>query len=169
MKSAAHFEKVSLEQFKQDWKKHNPDTTDADIESIYNDVKLPERSSKFSAGYDFFLPDGINVYTENDVMIPTGIRCVNMDDDMVLMMFPRSGLGSKYRFCLANSVGIVDADYSLSDNEGHIFMKMVNDGVLDLQLEKGKAFCQGILLRYSTVQDDNVEAVRNGGFGSSNK
>jgi len=86
----------------------------------------------------------------------------------VLMMYPRSGLGTKYRFCPSNLTGIIDADYAESDNEGHIFMKMVNDGLKVVDLNKGKAFCQGILLRYGVTKDDDTNTQRNGGFGSTN-
>ena len=45
--------KVSFEQFKGDWE----DTfgKQEDIRSIYEDIRLPERATSGSAGYDFLL------------------------------------------------------------------------------------------------------------------
>ncbi len=100
--------------------------------------------------------------------IPTGIR-VEMHDDWVLKCYPRSGLGFKYRLQLNNTVGIIDSDYFYSDNEGHIFARITNDSNegRTLELEAGKGFMQGIFVEYGITLDDDVTAVRNGGFGST--
>lgn len=173
MKSKARFEKVSFEQFKTDVVKNFPEYADNEeyIKGVYDGIKIPKRGTYISAGYDFFLPEGIYVPSGKAVLVPTGIRCVNMREDEVLMVFPRSGLGTKKRFCPANLTGIVDADYSTSDNEGHIFMKMVNDGNDVVDLDRGTAFCQGILLNYNITLDDDMNEThkRNGGFGSTDK
>lgn len=85
------------------------------------------------------------------------------------MCLPRSGLGFKYRLQFDNSVGIIDSDYSRSDNEGHIFAKLTNDGRegKTVSIKQGQAFMQGIINRYFVVDEDATEGVRNGGFGSS--
>jgi len=163
------FEKVSLEQFKEDWVKIFPEDKQNNkyIENIYNNIKLPKRATSKSAGYDFFIPMDAIFSIGGDMIIPTGIRCTNMPVREVLMIYPRSGLGSKYRFILANLTAIIDADYADSDNEGHIFIKMVNDGDEEIILDSGKAFCQGILLPYDVTIDDDNNKLRNGGFGST--
>ena len=89
----------------------------------------------------------------------------------VLQCYPRSGLGFKYRLQLNNTVGIIDSDYFYSDNEGHIFAKITNDskdGKM-LTVEVGQGFMQGIFVPFGITEDDNVTAVRNGGFGSTTK
>ena len=81
------------------------------------------------------------------------------------MCAPRSGLGFKYGMKLVNTVGIIDADYYQSDNEGHIMAKVsVSKSV---QVDTGKGFMQGIILPYFVTDDDSEDAVRNGGFGST--
>ena len=92
-----------------------------------------------------------------------------MPNNMVLMIYPRSSLGTKFRFIPCNLVGVIDADYSESDNEGHIFMCMVNDGDSNVNISEGQAFCQGILMEYKTTIDDNTNTKRNGGMGSTDK
>ena len=135
----------------------------------YEDIKLPKRATQYSAGYDIFAVDDIELNPGQTVLMPTGIR-VNIDTDKFLGIFPRSGLGFKYRVQLDNTIGIIDADYYASDNEGHIWLKITNDskdltnGVL---IKKGEAICQGIILPYFKVDDDNATESRNGGFGST--
>ena len=46
----------------------------------------------------------------NNIQLPTGIRC-KLDDGYVLKIYPGSSLGFKFRMSLANTVGIIDADY----------------------------------------------------------
>ncbi|MCD8380702.1 MAG: deoxyuridine 5'-triphosphate nucleotidohydrolase, partial [Lachnospiraceae bacterium] len=94
-----------------------------------------------------------------------------MEEDWVLQIFPRSGLGFKYRLQLNNTVGIIDADYYASDNEGHIFIKITNDSRegKTLLVPAGGAFAQGIFLQYGITEDDDVEEIRNGGFGSTSR
>ena len=162
------FEKVSFPQFEQDWKKQFPDDPAEKIRGIYDAVKLPRRATSGSAGYDFFLPAPIRLEAGESVLIPTGIR-VRMDPAWVLCCFPRSGLGFKFRLQMNNTVGIIDSDYYNSDNEGHIFCKIMNDSNEDkvVSLNKGDGFCQGIFVEYGITFDDDTNEERNGGFGST--
>ena len=68
-----------------------------------------------------------------------------------------------------NTVGIIDADYYGSDNEGHIFTKITCDAKSDkvLELAAGDAFMQAVFLPYGLTEDDDVADIRNGGFGST--
>ena len=100
--------------------------------------------------------------------VPTGIRC-EMQEDWVLKLYPRSGLGFKFRLQLNNTVGIIDSDYFHSDNEGHIFAKITNDSNENktLELKAGDSFMQGVFVEYGITVDDDADGVRNGGFGST--
>lgn len=89
----------------------------------------------------------------------------------MLKLYPRSGLGFKYRLRLNNTVGIIDSDYYNADNEGHIFVKLTNesnDGKT-LTLNAGDAFAQGVFVEYGITFDDDADAARHGGFGSTGK
>ena len=168
MQRVAKFEKVSFEQFKKDW----ADTfyvTDG-IEKIYEDIKLPKRATAGSAGYDFYAPMAFELKPGETIKIPTGIRAI-IDENWVLKIYSRSSLGFKYRLWLDNLTGIIDSDYSNSDNEGHIFIKVTNNSLEDkiVRIKRGDKFAQGIFVQYGTVIDDDVVEERNGGFGSTNK
>ena len=160
----ARFEKVTFEQFYKD-QSYTDDIKKA--KKIYDGIQHPQRSSIGSAGYDFYLPEKCNIGVGGAAMIPTGIRCVDMPKDIVLTLHARSGLGNKMGIVIKANIGIIDSDYSLSDNEGHIFVKLANTGDADVALDTRTAFCQGVFTQYFIVEDDYTEGIRNGGFGSS--
>lgn len=168
MQRVAQFEKVSFEQFRNDWE----DTFGQieNIEEIYSGIILPKRATAGSAGYDFYTPLAFELKPGESMKIPTGIRA-KMNDGWVLKIYPRSGLGFKFRLQMNNTVGIIDSDYYNSDNEGHIFCKIMNDSNENkiVSLEKGAGFCQGIFIEYGITIDDDVTDERNGGFGSTGK
>lgn len=178
MNRIAKFEKVSYQQFKKDWLDTFPnkftdwveDDIDKVVHNIYDSIKLPKRATSGSAGYDFFCPSYFAMRINESTKIPTGIRC-KIDNGWVLSAFPRSGHGFKIGVHLANTVGIIDEDYYESDNEGHIFIKLVNDSIMakPIEFQTGDAFCQGVFLLYGITVDDDVTEIRNGGFGSTSK
>ncbi|MBQ8327276.1 MAG: deoxyuridine 5'-triphosphate nucleotidohydrolase [Lachnospiraceae bacterium] len=170
MKRIAQFEKVSKERFMADFKDSFNEYSEDEIAAIYDGMALPKRATSGSAGYDFYTPITINLEPGETVKIPTGIR-VKMEDGWVLKLYPRSGLGFKYRLQLNNTVGIIDSDYYYSDNEGHIFAKITNDSNEGkyLRIEEKTGFMQGIFVEYGITFDDEVDTIRNGGFGSTTK
>ena len=166
----AKFYKVSYEQFEEGFLDYNANASKEIIHDIYNELKLPKRATKGSAGYDFYTPIDVYLKPGETLKIPTGIRC-EMNERWVLMIYPRSGLGFKYRLQLNNTVGVIDSDYFYSDNEGHIFIKITNDSnegkIVDVK--KGQGIAQGIFMQYGIVEDYDVSELRNGGFGSTTR
>jgi len=165
-KKIAKFEIVSFGQFKTGFDNESEEV----IKSLYDAIKLPKRATKGSAGYDFFAPFDITLAPGKTIKVPTGIRA-KMEDNYVLKLYPRSGLGFKYRLQLNNTVGIIDSDYYYSDNEGHIFAKITNDSNENktLEIKQGTGFMQGIFVEYGITIDDDATETRNGGFGSTTK
>ena len=192
------FEKVSFAQFKEDFEKVvGTDVKEDILQKIYDDIQLPKRSTSGSAGYDFMVPFDVELYRGSNIIVPTGIKAY-IDSDAFLALYPRSGMGFKYRVMLANTVGIIDSDYWMSDNEGHIMVKLtydgmkncyINSGVYDenkvvirsyvnndvvyqdspLVLNQGDKFVQGIFIPYGKTEDDEATTKRNGGMGSTGK
>ena len=133
----------------------------------YKDVKIPCRATKGSAGYDFYSPITVALKPGESAKIPTGIRC-KIDDGYVLQIYPRSSLGFKYQMSLLNTVGIIDSDYFNADNEGHIIVGIINRGNMDLVINKGDRFVQGIFYKYYLAKEEDNKQERHGGFGSTN-
>ena len=154
------FEKISKKEFEKEY-----------ICSIqeYEELELPTRGSKFSAGYDFHAPYRIVLEAGKCIKIPTLIKA-DMEEDEVLLIDVRSSLGFKHNVRLANTIGVGDKDYyNNPDNEGHIFIKLYNPNNYNIVLEQGDRFAQGIFIKYLITEDDTADKDRMGGIGSTGK
>ena len=140
------FEKISFNQFCKDVKKD---------EKLYDNYKIPSRSSKSTAGYDLFLIEDIEIKPNKIIKIPTGIKSY-YEEDEVLLIVVRSSTGFKYNIRLVNQIGVIDADYyNNKDNEGHIFVKIQNEGKETVKFKAGESIAQGIFMKYLTTNSDN--------------
>ena len=155
------FEKISFEQFKKD--------IIDDIE-LYESYDLPNRGTKCAAGYDFYALYDYTLKPGEIMKIPTGIKS-SMESDDVLLLIDRSSMGFKYNVRMCNQVGVIDADYyNNGNNEGHIWIKIQNEGDKDYIVKKGDAMIQGIFIKYLKVDNEvEIENERIGGIGSTNR
>lgn len=156
------FEKVSFAQYTEDVGYSN--------RMEWENIKLPKRATKMSAGYDFFSPIDFTLNPGENIRFPSGVRSY-IDEDKVLLIFPRSGAGFKHGIQLSNTVGVIDADFVFGQNEGDVSIKLVHTGVSNKPyvVNKGDAVCQGIIVQYFKTEDDFVEDERTGGLGSTDK
>ena len=126
-----------------------------------------------------FSPQPIEAYTLEEManltkrtkakptLVSTGVKCY-LDEGYYLELSVRSSTPLKYWIILANSVGIIDADYCDNpDNEGEIFFQVINLSPFPIQLRKGDIIGQGIIKKYEITDDDTAEGCRLGGFGST--
>ena len=163
----AMFQKVSFEEYKKARQKMFTvvgEYSDEELFEEWKNIKLPQRATIGSAGYDFSMPMTIDLASGEHVLIPTGIRA-KIAEGWVLMLFPRSGLGTKFGFALDNTVGIIDSDYFHADNEGHIMAKVHVDNML--RLSEGERFVQGVFIPFGIACNGNTTVARHGGFGST--
>lgn len=172
-----NFEKVSLDQFKEGVKRFTEDRlwtqvtsklSDEEIEKYYNELKLPDRSTAGSAGYDFYFPfEKFNLQPKETIVFPTGIK-VNIIGDYFLGIFPKSGLSFDYKVRLDDTVAIVDADYVQAPNEGHIYLKLTNENKHKVcMIHQNMKIVQGIFIPFALTYDDTVVTRRTGGMGHS--
>lgn len=170
----AKFEKVSFEQFEKDINHFYPSNDINNLRVLYDNLELPNRSTQMSAGYDFHMPVTLNIDSSSEdqiktvAMIPTGIKA-KIDEGWVLNLFPRSSYGLKYNMRLINTVGIIDADYYNSDNEGHIIICLEFSVNQPITIDFNERFCQGLFIKYGLAYENEVTDIRNGGFGSTDK
>ncbi len=159
MNPIARFARISMQQYAKDFAIFN-------TKMLPDDIPLPRRATEGSAGYDFACPVWVRLEPGETRIVPTGIRAL-IQPGWVLMICPRSSLGRKYGMRLANTVGIIDSDYALAENEGHILAAVVNGGDEPLILNPGDRFCQGIFLPFGIAEEEEVTARRTGGYGST--
>lgn len=151
------FEKIREEIFNRDVPNGN-----------YNDIVLPKRSTKYSAGYDFYSIMDFKLNPGERKVIPTGIKCI-MNDNEYLAIYIRSSLGFKYNVRMCNQVGIIDKDYYGNiENDGHMMVALQNEGDKILEIKKGDRFAQCIFTPYYITDDDTANGDRLGGIGSTN-
>ena len=141
-------------------------TDDGFLRQALESLKMPSRATVGSAGYDICTPLGFTLNPGKSVIIPTGLRC-QMPQDVVLMVYPRSGLGFKHGIRLANTTGIIDSDFYYSNSKGHILLKLCNGGGKAVLIRPNERICQGVFTHYLTTDDDDATGVRHGGFGST--
>lgn len=145
------FEKISFKQFAKDIK---------DDIKLYNDIKIPQRDSDYTAGYDIYLLEDIKLEKNEIKKIPTGLKCY-FGKDEVLLLVVRSSMGFKYNIRLCNQVGVIDADYyNNEDNEGHIWLMVQNEGDKSVELKKEEVIAQGIFMKYLTTNSDETLKIK---------
>ena len=143
---------------------------------------LPKRATAASAGYDLsaaettIVPSIWNLKkTDKESIIPsvlvsTGVKAY-MPKDEYLMLVNRSSGPLKNNLSLPNGIGIIDSDYyNNPNNEGEIFVQLINYGLEDFKIKKGERIAQGIFSPYKKVDnEEELEDKRLGGFGSTGK
>ena len=143
-----YFEKISFDQFKKDI---------ADDKELYEEYSLPKRETKSAAGYDFKAIMDFSIKPGETKKIPTGIKAY-MKEDEFLMIIVRSSTGFKYNVRLVNQVGIIDQDYyNNKDNEGHMWVKLQNEGDKEYVVKKGEGFAQCLFANYLTVSNEDED------------
>lgn len=138
---------------------------------IYDKLKLPKRATVGSAGYDFSFPTRIKAKQGLQFTLPTGIawKAGDVNERLVLSIYPRSSFGIRYRFREPNLVSIIDSDYyGCAKNGGHIHMHLANEGDNgELLVQPFIAYAQGVITNYYITEDDDTTATRVGGVGST--
>lgn len=101
-------------------------------------------------------------------LVPTGIKC-KLPDNLYLKLVVRSSLPLNHGLMLANSEGIIDADYYENPaNDGEIFFQLYNFSPYNILLKKGDRIGQGIISSYYTTEnEEEIATTRAGGFGST--
>ena len=136
------------------------------------EINLPERKTKYSAGYDIEAAEDVIIPSFkkgiNPTLVKTGIKVYMPDDEVVLLY--NSSNPKKKGLIMANSVGVIDKDYyGNPDNDGHIMFAFYNIKEEDIEIKKGEAIGQALFQKYLITDNDKAEGKRMGGFGSTRK
>lgn len=129
---------------------------------------LPKRATRKSAGFDFFTKVDVILKPNRVTYIHTDVKC-ELADDEVLLIFPRSSMAIKNGVVMANTVGVIDADYfENTDNDGNITiaLRWITESEKNMPLREKTRIAQGVVVKYQT-DGEPVEAERTGGIGST--
>ena len=165
------FERISINEYQKTVSEEFKTRNEIISFQNYDALQIPRRATRGSAGYDFFSPVSFQLKAGETIKIPTCMKC-QLNQGNVLMLFPRSSYGFKYRMQLDNTVGIIDQDYyNNTSNEGHIYIKITNDSKnnTDFTINQGDAFAQGIIMPFILTDDDKTTHPRTGGIGSTSQ
>lgn len=137
------------------------------------EINLPIRKTKSSAAYDLEAAEDIVLPSfekgSKPILIPTGLKAYMQPDEM-LVIVPRSSSPKKQGISYPHSMGVIDADYYENpDNDGHIFVQCINLKDEEVKIKKGEAVGQAIFQKFLTIDNDQADGIRTGGFGSTDK
>lgn len=139
----------------------------AAIRSWEGRVRLPQRKTTHSAGYDLEAAADLIIPPGGTALVPTGLKAY-MGAEEVLLVMIRSSLAVKRGLMLANGVGVIDADYADNpENEGHIMVALANTGQTPILITAGERVAQAIFTRFLIAAEDGASGARTGGFGST--
>lgn len=133
------------------------------------DIILPKRATKFSAGYDFHSPIDITIQPNCSELIWTNVKAT-FNENEVLFLFVRSKMG-KSHIQIANGTGVIESDYySNPSNDGNLAFRLINLGKEPYVIKKGDKIGQGVFTYFLTVDNEEIiDTKRVGGFGSTDK
>lgn len=190
MKDVAIFEKISLDEYLDDIRRIYPFhdwSLPKEIEEIYKNIRLPQRMKETTGSYYFYTPFDFTLTPGTTVLIPTGIKCKILKEDVSLFIFPDEK-AVRTSITLSNGVQIVNAeDYDNEDGQIYIYLEFPcnwNDGyprttLFGTQLEKvnqpihyiaGDAIAQASFLEFGVIENDVpiVEDEEEEGGGEGN-
>lgn len=132
-------------------------------------IKMPQRATKHSAGYDFYSPIDIIIPPCQTQMIWTDIKA-QFNENEVLLLCVTSSMGKK-GISLGNNIGVIDCDYyGNENNDGNLGFMLYNRTDTPYEIKAGDKIGQGIFTTFLTVDNEvEITTERKGGFGSTNK
>ena len=136
----------------------------------YTEIRLPERKTKYSCGYDVICPLDIVLAPHTSIVIPTGIRVIFSKEEREtwhLKLYARSSVGIKDQVVITNGVGLIDSDFSYSENEGDMLIALTNMSDEVRKYKAGNRVCQAVFEIYGITEDDKASGARTGGTGST--
>lgn len=132
-----------------------------------NELCVPNVGTPLSAGLDLRSKVDIDVIPNRTTFIPTGLR-IALEPNTVGLLFPRSGLSTKFGLRLANGVGVIDADY-----RGEIIVPIYHDTSGIYKVKSGERIAQLVVVPilsptlFERVSELDETERGAGGFGST--
>jgi dUTP pyrophosphatase len=139
------------------------------FKKLRKNAVIPVRATSGSAGADLCacLDEPVTISAGETVLIPTGLATEPELREVALLIYPRSGLASRYGISLANCVGVVDSDY-----RGEICVPLINNSRSAFTVEHGMRIAQLVVTPVifpEIITGENITDTErgDGGFGST--
>ena len=134
--------------------------------AVLDTLCFPNRANPTDAGIDLRAREEVELGVGEAAPVPVGIK-VEIPPGFVGLIFPRSGIATKKRITLTNTVGVIDADY-----RGEVICHMVNNGSFKYKISKYDRIAQLVVVPcligdFMEVDEDDLSETNRGegGFG----
>ncbi len=141
------------------------------LQKLRPNAVIPAYATPGSAAVDLCaaLEADVEIPPRERRAIPTGLAMDPGRDDVVALVYARSGLGCKHGIVPANCVGVVDSDY-----RGEILVCLQNNSDVPYTVRPGDRIAQLLftpVCHASFTVEDSLSATERGqgGFGSTGK
>lgn len=132
------------------------------FKKLYEGAVLPQRSTKYSAGYDLHALEPVVIPPGECRLIKTGLTAYMLPNEQ-LEIRPRSGLALKYKITVLNTPGTIDKDYEGKE----IGVLLFNHSAVDFEIHIHDRIAQSVFMPFLVADNDQAEGERQGGFGST--
>lgn len=137
------------------------------IKKFNQEIILPSKGTKLSAGYDIYCPIDILIHANETVVIDCGFG-MDIPEGYYISLVPRSSMGKK-RIFLNNSPATIDADF-----KGSFKVILTNFSNQDYLINKNDRIVQMILNKFSEISWEETNELQkseraDGGFGHTGR
>jgi dUTP pyrophosphatase len=141
------------------------------VSPLFQPSYMPAYATSGAAGLDLHacIPQPVLFEPGARIRIPTGIAIELPRQDVVALVYARSGWAAKYGVGLTNGVGVIDSDY-----RGEIEVLLSHHGDEALRIEPGDRIAQMVIAPLYVANWTVVERLDDtdrgaGGFGSTGR
>lgn len=134
--------------------------------ALEEDAIAPFKEHRTDAGWDLAVREPLRLGLGEMQLVDLGLA-VAVPPGYVGLIYPRSSMGVKFGVGLANTVGVIDADY-----RGPVKLALKNFGNIPVDIQAGQRVAQMVITPCLLTEAKQVDDLSNtargqGGFGST--
>lgn len=138
------------------------------FKQLSDNFKLPAQSTEDAAGFDLYMPQAGHIPAGGKTKVMLGFAAA-VPRNHVAIIVPRSGVGARDTLELANTAGVIDADY-----RGEWMASLKTKDGKEFSWEAGDRLLQAIVIPVPKVTLELVDSLDDtkrgeGGYGSTGK
>lgn len=137
------------------------------VKRIDKQLELPEYKTKGAVGFDLTARERVIVKPFEVTLIPLNL-IVKVPLGYGLFLYSRSSTPAKKGLIVANSVGVIDQDYSGEEDE--LKLAVLNFTKDEVVVDRGERICQAVIAKVATPRLSETKSMTKksrGGFGTT--